>query len=59
LVHPNPPSAKPANEVITDFGAELGDPADPPPTAPPGRSPAASACEAYREAIELGLSRGH
>jgi hypothetical protein len=26
--------------------------------APPQRSPSASACEAYREAIELGLSRG-
>jgi hypothetical protein len=47
--------AKPANEVITDFGGQL-----------PGnqglqsasQDPSASACEPYREAIELGLSRG-
>jgi transposase len=39
---------KPANEVITDLGfTEL-----------PSSSPRASACEPYREAIELGLSRG-
>jgi transposase len=46
--------AKPANEgeVITDFGGVFG------PVVPGGRSPTASACEAYREAIELGLSRG-
>jgi transposase len=50
--------AKPANEVITDFGAEsaLGGTAAPEP--PPGRSPSASACAPYRDAIELGLSRG-
>ena len=53
-----PPSAKPANEVITDFGAELANSTSPPPAAPPGRSPSASACESYRETIELGLSRG-
>jgi transposase len=52
-ISPDPPPAKPANEVITDFGAELAKP-----TAPPGHSPTASACEPYREAIELGLSRG-
>jgi transposase len=57
-VSPRPPSAKPANEVITDFGAELDDPAAPSPSAPPGHSPTASACEPYRETIELGLSRG-
>ena len=50
-VNLEPPTAKPANEVITDFGAELA-------TAPPGRSPTSSACESYRETIELGLSRG-
>jgi transposase len=47
-------AAKPANEVITDSGvaaAELG-------AEPSGRSPTASACEAYRELIELGLGRG-
>jgi len=52
-ISPDPPPAKPANEVITDFGAELAKP-----TAPPGHSPTASACEPYRETIELGLSRG-
>jgi transposase len=44
--------------VITDFGAEsTGEnsvAADP----VPGRSPSASACEPWREVIELGLSRG-
>ena len=44
--------------MITDFGAELANPTDSPPTAPPGRSPSASACEPYRETIELGLSCG-
>jgi len=47
--------------VITDFnpsqrdevGALASEQVD-----PPQRSPSASACEAYREAIELGLSRG-
>ena len=48
------PPAKPANEhvVTTDFGGGLG------PVLAPGRSPTASACEAYREAIEVGVSRG-
>lgn len=57
---------KPASEVSTDpgEGASLasevstdstGPPAGPP---PPGRAPCASACEPYREAIELGLRRG-
>jgi transposase len=52
------PPAKPANEVTTDFGAESagGTPGAPEPK--PGRSPSSSACEPYREAIELGLSRG-
>ena len=46
--------AKPAIEVITDLGlaeAELA-------AKPTGRSPTASAAEAYREIIELGLGRG-
>jgi len=58
---------KPAKEVITDFG--VGKPASevsPDPRAkpapmravPPPRSPSASACEPYRELIELGLARG-
>jgi len=40
--------AKPANEVFTDSG----------PAAHPTRCPSASACEPYRELIELGLARG-
>src|SRR5579859_2467737 len=42
------PDSKPANEneVITDFGGVLQAPR------PSGRSPTASACEAYREVIE-------
>jgi transposase len=49
--------SKPANEgpVITDWGGVLEPVLTP---APSGRSPAASASEAHREAIELGLSRG-
>src|SRR5450432_880705 len=54
----DPAPAKPANEVITDFGAELAAGATVVPDPPPGRSPSASACWPYREAIELGLSRG-
>jgi transposase len=53
-----PVPAKPANEVTTDFGVELkvgkSGAAEP----QPGRSPSASACEPYRDAIELGISRG-
>ena len=48
--------ANPANEVITDFGAESVRITVPEP--PPSRSPSGSACEPYRELIELGLSRG-
>jgi transposase len=47
----DPASSKPANGVTTDFGAELPEP-------PPGRSPSASACAPYQDAVELGLSRG-
>jgi len=48
--------AKPANEVITDSGAEsvtivVAEPQ-------PNRSRWASVCEQYRELIEVGLSRG-
>lgn len=43
-----PGQPKPANEVSTDLG--------PPP--PPRRSPIASACEPYRELIELALAKG-
>ena len=51
------PDSKPANEAVlmTDFGGA----SEPVPTpAPSGRSPTASASEAYREAIDWGLSRG-
>jgi transposase len=49
--------AKPAIAVTTDFGAESAGATVPAPEPQPGRSPSASACEPYREAIELGLSR--
>jgi transposase len=45
---PEEGKAKPANEVITGFGVGLSHVAGPP----------ASACGPFREAIELGLSRG-
>jgi transposase len=47
---PTPPTAqpKPAKELITDSG----------PGGHPTRCPSASACEPYRELIELGLARG-
>ena len=48
--------ANPANEVITDFGAESVTITLP--ETQPGRSSSASACEPYRELIELGLSQG-
>jgi len=57
-IDPDPPTAKPANEVITDFGGGLAGSVAPPPAPPPSRSPTASACEPYRETIQLGLSRG-
>lgn len=49
--------AKPANEVITDFGAE-SDRITPAPPPPPFRRSSASTCEPYRELIELALSQG-
>jgi transposase len=65
LVNPNPENlsnkgkakaetAKPANEVTTGFGVDL--------SASGGKSPepipSSSVCEPFREAVELGLSRG-
>jgi transposase len=47
--------SKPANEVITDFDG--GFPLNPG-LQPQNRAPSASTCEPYRDAIELGLSRG-
>jgi len=52
-------AAKPAIQVATHTSAEK--PPDlPTPEAerPPGRCPSSSACESYRDLIELGLSRG-
>jgi len=58
-------AAKPASEaesVIPDSGGDCAPgPAIASATRPesqPGRSPSASACEAYRDAIEVGLSHG-
>ncbi len=48
--------AKPANGVTTDSGSAKPTPEVTP--AVPNRSPSASACEPYREVIELGLGRG-
>ena len=61
------PTSKPANEVITDPEVITDlNPSQPDevsalssaPVASPQRSPSASACDPYREAIALGLSRG-
>lgn len=48
--------AKPAIDVITDSAVDPEVITDPGP--PPSRSPSASACEPYRDLIEIGLSRG-
>jgi transposase len=50
--------AKPANEVITDFGAESTGENAAVSEPKPSRSPSASACEPWREVVESGLSRG-
>lgn len=51
--------AKPASEVSTDPGPLPPDLAELPPWPPPTRrAPTASACEPYREVIELALGRG-
>jgi transposase len=50
------PPAKPAKEASTDLATS---PTASPPSPPePQRAPAASACEPYRELIELALGRG-
>ena len=55
-LHPTDSSAaKPANEVITDSGGKT--PENPPPQSS-ARLSTASACEPYRETIEVGLGRG-
>ena len=48
----NSQDSKPANEVISGFGVGLSG------VSAKNHSPTASACEPFREAIELGLSRG-
>src|SRR5215469_1651493 len=50
--HDNCPDSKPANTVTTGFGVQLSV------VGPEHRKRAPSACEPFREAIELGLSRG-
>ena len=55
---PGPDLAKPANGVITDSVAEWSTTAAKQSEPQPGHSPSASACSAYRELIEVGLSRG-
>jgi len=58
-VSADPFSAKPANGVTPDSGAELEvSTTAAAPTSQLDSSPSASACEPYREAIELWLSRG-
>jgi transposase len=47
--------SKPANEVITDYCGEIPVSSD---LSPQDRGPSASTCEPYRDAIELGVSRG-
>ena len=54
-VHSKPASPE---KVTTDFGAESGGIPAQAPEPRPGRSPSASACEPYREVIELALSHG-
>jgi transposase len=51
----DPIAAKPANEVTTDPGGQIS---AVPAVQPSKPEPSASACEPYRETIELGLSRG-
>jgi len=51
---PESDPSKPANEVTTDPATEPA----PVPAVPPTRNPSASACEPYRELIELALTRG-
>jgi len=53
-----PTAPKPANEVITDFGGEWVVRATVAAEPQLRHSPSASACGPYRDAIELGLSRG-
>ena len=49
---------KPAKEVSTDSEPSASAPSTPPWPPRPQRAPAASACEPYRELIELAVARG-
>jgi transposase len=60
-VTPDLQPAKPASgtqEATTDPGAEATGETAVKPEPQPGCSPSVSTCEAYRDAIEVGLSRG-
>jgi hypothetical protein len=58
-VTPDPGSvSKPASQVTPDSGAPAAPVPVPEPEPGPGRSPTASACEPYREVIEIGLGQG-
>ena len=58
-VTPDPGSvSKPAIQVTPDSGAPAAPVPVPEPEPGPGRSPTASACEPYREVIEIGLGQG-
>ena len=60
-VTPDSPPAKPASDgeqVTTDSGGESTGEAREIPEPKPGRSPSASACGPYVEAIEVGLTKG-
>jgi transposase len=50
--------AKPTNEVTTDSGGQLLNQPAAEQEPGPQRSPSASACAAFREVIEVGLSKG-
>src|SRR6202171_2915322 len=60
-VTPDPVPPKPASEaeeLTSDSSGESTEETQPQPAPKPGRSPSASACEPYAEAIEVGRSRG-
>jgi len=60
-VPPDPEAAKPAScadQVTPDSESESAAKPVAELESPPNRKPSASVCEPYREAIELGLSRG-
>jgi hypothetical protein len=54
-IDPKPKSAKPANEASTDFSADITRTVA---ERNPTTSPRASACEPYRDTIQMALARG-